>query len=25
VDDMGRAVITVKNMHFDQEYIIVTQ
>ncbi|MDR0335003.1 MAG: PRC-barrel domain-containing protein [Methanomassiliicoccaceae archaeon] len=25
VDDMGRAVITVTNMQFDQEYIIVTQ
>jgi len=25
VDDMGRAVITVKNMQFDQDYIIVTQ
>jgi sporulation protein YlmC with PRC-barrel domain len=25
VDDMGRAVITVKNLQFDQDYIIVTQ
>jgi sporulation protein YlmC with PRC-barrel domain len=25
VDDMGRAVITVKKMHLDQEYVIVTQ
>jgi len=25
VDDMGRAVITVKNIQLDQEYIIVTQ
>ncbi|MDR0791618.1 MAG: PRC-barrel domain-containing protein [Methanomassiliicoccaceae archaeon] len=25
VDDMGRAVITVRKMHLDQEYVIVTQ
>ncbi|MDR0198813.1 MAG: PRC-barrel domain-containing protein [Methanomassiliicoccaceae archaeon] len=25
VDDMGRAVITVGNMQFDQDYIIITQ
>jgi len=25
VDDMGRAVITVKNMRLDQEYVIITQ
>ncbi|MDR0198840.1 MAG: PRC-barrel domain-containing protein [Methanomassiliicoccaceae archaeon] len=25
VDDMGRAVITVKTMHLDQDYVIVTQ
>jgi len=25
VDDMGRAVITVKKMQFDQDFIIVTQ
>jgi sporulation protein YlmC with PRC-barrel domain len=25
VDDMGRAVITVKKMQLDQDYVIVTQ
>jgi sporulation protein YlmC with PRC-barrel domain len=25
VDDMGRAVIVVKSLHFDQDHIIVTQ
>jgi len=25
VDDMGRAVIPVKSIHFDNEYVIVTQ
>jgi len=25
VDDMGRAIITVKKMQLDQDYVIVTQ